>query len=72
MQRKPVELVYFPQGQHILQRPLERLASQQGNVDWFRFWLKNEEDPAAFDASEYTRWRKMREKTGGSTISVPQ
>lgn len=62
MQRKPVEMVYFPAGQHILQKPLERMASQQGNVDWFRFWLKNEEDLTRSDARKYTRWRTMRDK----------
>lgn len=60
MQRKPVALFYFPQGQHILQRPLERLASQQGSVDWFRFWLKDEEHPEAVSARQYVTWRKMK------------
>jgi hypothetical protein len=60
MQKKPVELVYFPEGQHILQKPLERLASQQGNVDWFRFWLKGEEVPTIPNTIR-TRRRKMRE-----------
>jgi hypothetical protein len=60
MQRKPVDLVYFPEGQHILQRPLERLASQQGNVDWFCFWLKDEEHSHGVSAGEYSAWRKMK------------
>jgi dipeptidyl aminopeptidase/acylaminoacyl peptidase len=33
------ELIYFPKGGHILQKPSERLSSQQGNVDWFEKWL---------------------------------
>jgi len=60
-QNKPVDLVYIPDGQHILQKPLERMASQQGNVDWFRFWLKGEEDPDPTKAGQYARWRKLRE-----------
>jgi dipeptidyl aminopeptidase/acylaminoacyl peptidase len=39
MQGKPVDLIYIAEGQHILQKPLERYASQQGNVDWFHKWL---------------------------------
>jgi len=39
---KPVELLYFPNGTHILERPSERMASEQAVVDWFRFWLKGE------------------------------
>jgi hypothetical protein len=59
-QGKPVDLIYFPDGQHILRRPLERMASQQGNVDWFRFWLKVEEDSDPAKAEQYKRWRELR------------
>jgi len=61
-QGKPVDLIYFPEGQHILQKPLERLASQQGNVDWFRFWLKGEEDPDPAKARQYARWRQLQSR----------
>lgn len=60
-QGKPVDLIYFPKGQHILQRPLERMASQQGNVDWFRFWLKGEEDDEPAKAEQYERWRALKQ-----------
>jgi dipeptidyl aminopeptidase/acylaminoacyl peptidase len=33
-QHKPVDLFYLPDGQHILQTPVDRMASQQGDVDW--------------------------------------
>ena len=58
-QGKPVDLIYFPDGQHILQKPLERMASQQGNVDWFRFWLQGYENPAAEKVEQYRRWEKL-------------
>ena len=57
---KPVELVYLQSGAHILQRPWERMVSQQGNVDWFAFWLKGEEDHDLSKAAQYARWREMR------------
>jgi dipeptidyl aminopeptidase/acylaminoacyl peptidase len=60
IQKKPVELTYLPQGQHILQRPLERLASQQGSVDWFRFWLQGYEDPDPSKAAQYKRWEALK------------
>ena len=41
-------------------KPLERLASEQGDVDWFRFWLKGEEDPDPTKAEQYARWRELR------------
>lgn len=58
-QGKPVDLIYLPKGQHILQKPLERMASQQGNVDWFRFWLKGDEDPNPAKTEQYARWRTL-------------
>ncbi len=57
---KPVELFYLPTGAHVLDRPWERMASQQGAVDWFCFWLKNEEDPDRTKVEQYVRWRKLR------------
>jgi dipeptidyl aminopeptidase/acylaminoacyl peptidase len=60
LQHKPVDLIYYPTGQHQLQRPLERLASAQGNVDWFRFWLQGYEDPDPAKWQQYTRWERMR------------
>lgn len=57
---RPVDLIYLPDGTHILVKPWERLTSQQGNVDWFRFWLKGEEDPDPTKADQYTRWRDLR------------
>jgi hypothetical protein len=57
---KPVELIYMPDAVHILVKPWERLTSQQGNVDWFCFWLRNEEDPARSKIDQYTRWRELR------------
>src|SRR5258707_11786504 len=60
MQRKPVELVYIPDGEHPLVKPWERMTSQQGNVDWFSFWLMDQEDPDPAKADQYDSWRKMR------------
>jgi dipeptidyl aminopeptidase/acylaminoacyl peptidase len=59
-QGKAVDLIYFPDGHHILQKPLERMASQQSNVDWFRFWLKHEEDPDPAKCKQYVRWRELQ------------
>jgi dipeptidyl aminopeptidase/acylaminoacyl peptidase len=60
LQKKPVEMIYIPDGQHILQKPLERLASQQSDVDWFRFWLQGYEDPDPAKIQQYQRWRALR------------
>jgi hypothetical protein len=57
---KPVEMIYIPDGTHILEKPWERMISQQGNVDWFCFWLKGEEGPDPAKAEQYSRWRELR------------
>jgi hypothetical protein len=36
------------------------MTSQQGNVDWMVFWLKNEEDPDPTKAEQYARWHELR------------
>jgi dipeptidyl aminopeptidase/acylaminoacyl peptidase len=60
LQHKPVELVYLPDGAHVLVKPWERLTSQQGAVDWWRFWLQGYEDPNPTKADQYARWRQLR------------
>jgi dipeptidyl aminopeptidase/acylaminoacyl peptidase len=57
----PVDMVVLPDAPHLLVKPWERQVSQQGNVDWFAFWLKGEEDPSPAKADQYTRWRQMRD-----------
>lgn len=57
---KPVDFIWLPCGTHLLVKPWERMASEQGNVDWFRFWLKGEEDADPGKVSQYARWRELR------------
>jgi dipeptidyl aminopeptidase/acylaminoacyl peptidase len=57
---KPVEMITMQDGLHELQKPWERMISLQGNVDWFTFWLKGEEDLDPGKAEQYGRWRVMR------------
>jgi hypothetical protein len=67
-QYKPVEMVLIPGGAHSLSKPSERMISLQGNVDWYRFWLKGEEraDPALVGETpaslkkQYVDWRQMK------------
>lgn len=66
-QYKPVEMVLIPGGAHSLSTPSERMISLQGNVDWYRFWLKGEEraepmlvaETAASLKAQYGLWRQM-------------
>lgn len=56
----PVDLILLPDAAHEIVKPWERLVSQQGNVDWFAFWLAGEEDPSPAKAAQYQRWRRFR------------
>src|SRR5205085_7501725 len=57
---KPVDLIVLREGTHILTSPAERMASQGGTVDWFRFWLQGYEDPDPKKREQYVRWRELR------------
>ena len=57
---KPVEMIILQDGTHVLEKPADRMISQQGSVDWFCFWLKGEEDPDPAKAEQYSRWHELR------------
>lgn len=60
---KPVEMVMLDgraHEEHQLQTPWDRLVSEEGNVDWFDFWLNGHEDSRPTKAAQYVRWRKLR------------
>jgi dipeptidyl aminopeptidase/acylaminoacyl peptidase len=62
-QNKPVELYFYPLGDHPLDTPSERVASLQRNVDWFRFWIQGYEGKAPdYDPDQYVRWRTLRKQ----------
>jgi dipeptidyl aminopeptidase/acylaminoacyl peptidase len=58
---KPVDMVVFLDGVHVLEKPLNRMISQGGYVDWFDFWLNGHEDTDPTKAEQYRRWRELRE-----------
>lgn len=46
---------------HVKLHPAHRLSVTTRNLDWFRFWLLDLEDPDPRKAEQYDRWRKLRE-----------
>jgi len=58
--KKPTEMYYYPNEGHTPEHPQARLATMQRNVDWYRFWLKGEEDSDPVKAGQYSRWRELR------------
>jgi dipeptidyl aminopeptidase/acylaminoacyl peptidase len=59
---KPVEAYVFPNELHVKWQPQHKLAVAERSIDWFRFWLMNEEDPAPDKAEQYARWKRLRSK----------
>jgi len=57
---KPVDLLILDTDEHVIYNPVERMVSQGGSVDWFRFWLQGYEDPDPAKADQYRRWEGLR------------
>lgn len=57
---KPAEMIVFADELHIKYQPAHKRASYERNLDWYRFWLKGEEDDAPDKAEQYRRWRLYR------------
>jgi dipeptidyl aminopeptidase/acylaminoacyl peptidase len=62
-QGRPAELVILPGASHLLERPEDRRVAMQGIVDWFSFWLKNEESEDSLDPQEFLRWKELRDES---------
>jgi dipeptidyl aminopeptidase/acylaminoacyl peptidase len=59
-QNKPVDFLYVRNGNHVLLKPLQRLAVQGMNVDWYDYWLNGRKDPDPAKADQYKRWESMQ------------
>src|SRR5262249_53827062 len=70
--KKPVELYYYPNEDHAPEHPKARLATIQRNVDWYHFWLKDEEDSDPGKAEQYKRWRELRKLQEADNKSTTQ
>lgn len=71
---KPVDLIYLPDATHILEKPWERMVSQQGDVDWFDFWLRGYEDLDPSKSDQYKHWhelRRLQAGDGAANLSSP-
>jgi dipeptidyl aminopeptidase/acylaminoacyl peptidase len=69
---KPVDLIVLAQGTHVMSNPVQRMSSQGGTVDWFRYWLKGEQDPDQAKGPQYARWDQLRRLQQSSEKSPRQ
>jgi len=56
----PVEWLLYPNEGHVKRSPADRWWVYQRNLDWFRFWLLDEEDADPAKSEQYMRWRQMK------------
>jgi len=59
---KPVELYIYPNELHVRNQPRHRLEIYERNLDWFRFWLKDEQDPDPRKAQQRRRWNYLHDE----------
>jgi dipeptidyl aminopeptidase/acylaminoacyl peptidase len=59
---KPNEILYIATASHDTTRPQHRFRSLTAHLDWWRFWLKGEEDPAPQKTEQYDQWRELRKQ----------
>jgi dipeptidyl aminopeptidase/acylaminoacyl peptidase len=60
-EEKPIEMFVFLGDSHLLRQPIHMLLNFERQLDWFRFWLKHEEDPAPSKRAQYDRWTRLRD-----------
>ena len=65
LQKKPVDYTFLDDDEsggenHLLMKPSECILAQQGLLDWFRFWLKGEQNPDPNKSSQYLRWGDLK------------
>lgn len=62
VRRHQADIYVFPDETHIKFQPRHKLAVYERNVDWFRFWLQEYENPDPVKQMLYAHWREMRDR----------
>lgn len=68
---KPYDAYVFPAETHIKWQAAHLDAINRRNLDWFRFWLQDFEDPSPEKSEQYQRWRKLKEQQRAAAPSSP-
>jgi hypothetical protein len=67
---KPVEVFVYTNELHDKNQPKHRYEIYERNLDWLRYWLKDEQDPNPSKKTQYERWNNLRQlskaRQGGS------
>ncbi|MGJ4728091.1 Atxe2 family lasso peptide isopeptidase [Luteimonas sp. SDU101] len=66
MREARADMYVFPHEPHQKFQPRHKLAVYERNLDWFRFWLQDVEDPTPAKREQYVNWRAMK-----AGLSIP-
>jgi len=66
--RHQADIYVFPDEAHIKFQPRHKLAVYERNVDWFRFWLQECEDPNPAKKQQYAHWQEMRDAVSAGPV----
>jgi dipeptidyl aminopeptidase/acylaminoacyl peptidase len=69
---KPYDAYVFRHETHIKWQPAHLQAIMSRNLDWFRFWLQDCEDPSLDKVVQYASWRKLRSERQDSAFHSAQ
>ena len=58
---KATEILWFKTASHSTTRPQHRFRSLDTHLDWWKFWLKDEESTDPAKAGQMRQWRRLRE-----------
>ena len=58
---KAIEMYVFPRETHLLSQPIHQLLNDERQLDWFRYWLKDEKDNVPDKRPQYDRWDALRD-----------
>lgn len=58
---RPYDAYVFDRETHLKWQPAHLQAIQERNLDWFRFWLQDLEDPNPAKTDQYDRWHQLRQ-----------
>jgi dipeptidyl aminopeptidase/acylaminoacyl peptidase len=58
---KAIEMQVLPDDTHLLVQPIHTLVNFERQIDWFKFWLKHEEDMTPSKRTQYERWTRLGE-----------
>lgn len=67
---KPYDAYVFPCETHIKWQPAHLLAIMNRNLDWFRFWLQDYQDPVPNKREQYRRWQQLKDLRNGIPVSL--